>query len=79
MTGGALRRGVGFILGLALMAVTVVALDRASSSAGDVLAHSRAQGLESDAYFYTEVGDVLAFLDDEGRYGAPRLARSPAP
>jgi hypothetical protein len=70
---------VGFVLGLALMAVTVVALDRASSSASDVLAQSRMQGLESDAYFYTEVSDVREFLDDEGRYGAPRLAPSPAP
>jgi len=79
MTGGPLRRWMALVLGLALVAVTVVALDRASSSAGDVLAQSRTQGLESDAYFYTEVGDVRAFLDDEGRYGAPRLARSPAP
>jgi len=79
MRGGALRRWMGLVLGLTLMAVTVVALDRATPSAGDVLAQARTQGLESDAYFYTEVGDVRAFLDDEGRYGAPRLARSPAP
>ena len=61
------------------MAVAVVGLHQASSSASDVLAQSLAQGLESDAYFYTEAGDVRAFLDDEGRYGAAQAGRSPAP
>jgi len=65
---GALRRGMGLALGLAVMAVAVVGLHHASSAAGDVVAQSRARGLESDAYFYTEAGDVGAFLDDEGRY-----------
>jgi len=64
----ALRRWTGLALGLALMAVAVVALHRATPSAGDVVAQSRAQGLESDAYFYTEVSDVGAFLEDQGRY-----------
>ena len=77
MTGGALRRWMGLVLGLALMAVTVLVLDRASSSAGEVLASSRTQGLESDAYFYTEVSDVRAFLVDEGRWGTSRPAPSP--
>ena len=71
-----LRRWTGLALGLALMAVAVVGLHHASSSASDVLAQSLAQGLESDAYFYTEAGDVRAFLDDQGRYGATPPAQS---
>jgi hypothetical protein len=70
---------MGLALGLALMATTVVALGHASSSAGDVLVQSQAKGLESDAYFYTEVGDVGAFLAEQGRYGAPRVSPSPSP
>mgnify|MGYP001821725604 CR=1 FL=1 len=68
MISGAFRRWTGLALGLAVMAVAVAALHHTSSSAGDVMVQSRAQGLESDAYFYTEVGDVGAFLDHEGRY-----------
>ena len=72
----AFRRWMGLALGLALMAVAVGALHRASSSAGEVIMQSRVQGLESDAYFYTEVNDVRAFLDDQGRYGAVAPAQS---
>jgi hypothetical protein len=69
------RRWVCLALGLALMALAVVGLSHGSSSTGTgVIAQARARGLESDAYFYTEVSDVGAFLEDEGRYGAPRLA-----
>ena len=75
MTNGALRRWMGLALGLALTVVTVVALNRASSSAGPVVAQSRARGLEADAYFYTEVSDVGAFLDDQGRYRGRRGAQ----
>ena len=32
---------------------------------------SRARGLEADAYFYTEVSDVGAFLDDGGALPPP--------
>ena len=58
------------------LAVAVTALHHASSSAGEVVAQSRSQGLESDAYFYTEVSAVRAFLDDQGRYGAAAPAQS---
>jgi hypothetical protein len=51
------------------MGLVVVALHHTSASAGDVMAQSRARGLESDAYFYSEVDDLQAFLGDEGRYG----------
>ena len=68
---GALRRGMGLALGLAVMAVAVVGLHHASSAAGKVVAQSRDRGLESDAYFYTEADDVGAFLADEGRYRRP--------
>jgi hypothetical protein len=73
---GAFRRWKGLALGLVMITVAVVALHHASSSAGDVVAQSRARGLESDAYFYTEVSDVRAFLDDQGRYGAAAPAQS---
>ena len=64
----AFRRWMGLVLGLAMMAVAVAGLHQASTSAGDVMAQSREKGLESDAYFYTEVDGVEAFLEDEGRY-----------
>jgi hypothetical protein len=54
------------------MSGVAVLLDRTSSSAAHVLARSRALGIESDAYFYSEVSDVRAFLDAAGRYRAPR-------
>jgi hypothetical protein len=68
-----LRRWGALGLGLGLMAGSVVAMHHGTSSAGEVMARSRAQGLESDAYFYTEVDDVGAFLDDQGRYGRPSI------
>ena len=71
-----LRRWAALALGLASMAVAVVALHRASSSTSDVVVQSRAQGLESDAYFYTEVSDVGEFLGDRGRYGRGREGAS---
>lgn len=75
MTRKAFRRWMGLALGLAVMALAVVGLHQASSSPDTgVVAQSRVQGLESDAYFYTEVGDVRAFLDDEGRYGSESIS-----
>jgi hypothetical protein len=64
-----LRRWAGLALGLAGMGLASLALSHASGGAGPVVAESRERGLESDAYFYTEVGDVGAFLEDDGRYG----------
>ena len=75
MRSGTTRGWLGLTLGLALMAIAVAGLHRASASAGDVMALSQARGLESDAYFYTEVNDVRAFLDDQGRYGRPSPRR----
>jgi hypothetical protein len=75
------HRWMGLVLGLALMAAAVVILHRTSAVKDPVwavLAHSRAQGLEADAYFYTEVGDVRAFLDARGRYGVERPDHAPA-
>ena len=68
MSRSGLRRWGALAVGLASMAVAVVALHHASSSTSDVLVRSRAEGVETDAYFYSEVGDVGEFLDDEGRY-----------
>jgi hypothetical protein len=56
------------------MAGAVLALHHASAATGDVMALSQARGLESDAYFYTEAGDVGAFLDDQGRYRRQSLS-----
>ncbi len=68
---GTTRGWLGLGLGLAVMAGAVMALHHASAAAGNVMALSQARGLESDAYFYTEAGDVGAFLADEGRYRRP--------
>jgi hypothetical protein len=62
------RGWMGLALGLGLMLAAVVVLHQASSSASDVVAQGRTQGLESDAYFYSEVSDVRAFLREGGRY-----------
>ena len=73
---------MGLVLGLALMAAAVVVLHRTSAASDTVwavLAHSRTQGLETDAYFYTEVGAVRSFLDERGRYGSPLTGAPPSP
>jgi hypothetical protein len=66
---------MGLALGLGLMAAAVVLLHQTSSSAPDVVSRSRSLCLESDAYFYSEVSDVRAFLHEDGRYRAPRSIR----
>jgi hypothetical protein len=75
MRGGRGGRWASLALGLAVMALAVAALGRAGSSAGGLLAHSRMRELESDAYFYTEVGDVREFLGggDRRRLEAKRI------
>ncbi len=55
------------------MGCGVLALHRTSASASGVMALSQARGLESDAYFYSEVSDVGAFLEDDGRYAHPSM------
>ena len=63
-----LRRWTSLALGLAGMGLAALALSLGSRSAGSVITQSRERGLESDGYFYTEVGGVEAFLEDDGRY-----------
>jgi hypothetical protein len=63
---------MGLLAGLALMGLAVSALHHTSASASDVMALSQARGLESDAYFYSEVDDLQAFLEEDGRYGPTR-------
>ena len=69
MRKGRLRRWASLVLGLAAMGLAAGALSHGGRSAGPVMTASRERGLEADAYFYTEVGGVEAFLGDEGRYG----------
>ena len=62
------------VLGLVLLAAFVVMLHRLSArmtgDAGALIARNQAENLEVYAYFYSEVGDIGEFLDDErGRYG----------
>ena len=41
-----------------------------------LIERNRRSGIEADAYFYSEVGDLREFLDDEnGRYGVRSLRR----
>ena len=54
-------------LGLATLGALVALLDRASEAMA-VVAHGRAQALESDAYFYSEVAPVRDFLEEDGRF-----------
>ena len=62
------RRWTRLTLGLAAMGLTALALSVASGLLGPVVEESRQRDLESDAYFYTELGGVEAFLEDDGRY-----------
>jgi hypothetical protein len=71
MRGGRHRGWTGLALGLALMAATLILLHLASVRAGPLLEQSRARALESDAYFYTEAGDLREFLGKEGHYFHP--------
>jgi hypothetical protein len=50
------------------MGAAVLALHHASAALGPVVAQSQARGVEADAYFYSEVGDVGEFLEKAGRY-----------
>ena len=81
MTGETLRSWAALLLGLFAMAVVVAALHRTSTPRDgiedNVVVQGRAQGIEADAYFYTEVGDVRAFFDAGGRYGVARPGHSP--
>jgi hypothetical protein len=63
-----LRRWTSLALGLAAMGLAALTLSHGSRSAGSVITQGQERGLESGAYFYTEVDGVEAFLDDEGRY-----------
>lgn len=74
MSGGR-RRAAGLGLGLLLMAGVVLLLHRSSEGAPGVLGLSRTLGLETNAYFYSEVTTVGAFLGEDGRYA--RLPEAP--
>ena len=69
----AARRWARLGLGLAAAAGAVTALHLASGalpgSTGALISRNQREDVEVQAIFYSEVGDLAAFLDDEsGRY-----------
>ena len=78
-----------FAIGLALLAGTIGMLHVVGSGLpgqpGALLAQNKAQDREVYAYFYSDLGELSAFLDDlRGAYGATALRRvmkrpSPSP
>jgi hypothetical protein len=62
------RPGTLLILSLGAVFCFVIVLNLLSSRVA-VIENNRIQGLEADAYFYTEVGDLEDFLDEvNGKY-----------
>jgi len=67
-----LRKGLMLSWGLGAVFCFVLLLNLLSTRFA-MIDSSRDQGLEVDAYFYTEVGDLKDFLDDDnGKYGKNR-------
>ncbi len=69
------------LLGLVSVALFITLLHQLSTRMagipGDLIDRNQREELEVDAYFYSEVGDLSEFLDDEqGRYGRRSLCRS---
>ncbi len=69
------------LLGLVSVALFITLLHQLSTRMagipGDLIDRNQREELEVDAYFYSEVGDLSEFLDDEqGRYGRRALRRS---
>ncbi len=69
------------LLGLVSVTLFITLLHQLSTRLagvpGDLIDRNRREGLEVDAYFYSEVGDLREFLDDEqGRYGRRSLRRA---
>ena len=79
-----MRRWLALLSGIALLALFVLGLHRITphlgGSTGAMIEDNRREDREVWAYFYSEVGGIEEFLDDEeGRYGkrAARRATSP--
>ena len=69
-----LHRWNYLLLGLVSAALFMTLLHRLSERMtgvpGELINRNQRQEIEVDAYFYSEVGDLSEFLDDEqGRYG----------
>jgi len=68
-----IRRGSIFLLGLGGVVCLLVLLTQLSSKL-TLIDLNRHRGFQVDAYFYSEVGDLTEFLDDEnGKYGKRAL------
>jgi hypothetical protein len=69
------------LLGLVSVALFMTLLHRLSARMtgfpGELIERNQRQQLEVDAYFYSEVGDLSEFLNDEqGRYGRHAFHKS---
>jgi hypothetical protein len=69
-----LHRWNYLLLGLVSVALFMTLLHRLSARLtgvpGELINQNQRQEIEVDAYFYSEVGDLSEFLDDDqGRYG----------
>ena len=70
-----IRRITMLLLGLAGLVCFLFAANRLSSEF-TLVDRNRQAEIEADAYFYSEVGDLSEFLDDEkGKYGRNSLNR----
>lgn len=75
-----LERWARFVLALVLLAGSVGCLhllgSRLPGSPGALIAQNKAQDREVYAYFYSDLGDMRAFLDDlRGTFGKTALRR----
>ena len=77
-------RWLALLAGCATIALFVAGLHRITphvgGATGAMIESNRSHDREVWAYFYTEVGDLEEFLDDEeGRYGKRAADRASAP
>jgi len=69
---------IRLLFGFVVMAGLIVSLHLCRSSlpgiVGQVIRHNIDHEIEANAYFYSDLGDISAFLDDEkGKYGRKSL------
>ncbi len=79
-----MRSWLALLSGLALLGLFVLGLHQVTphlgGSTGEMIEDNRSEDREVWAYFYSEVGDLEEFLDDEeGRYGKQAVRRAASP